>query len=73
MTGPVCRKAVREALNRRIQEVLKSDPQPSRILAERFGVTASIIARMARRLGIKLPTSQYPRTRREQRRKKKEE
>ena len=57
--GPMLRQKEREELHARIRQVLLKDPRPSVVLAQRFGVTADLIRRLARSLGVDLPRSEY--------------
>jgi len=58
--GPLLRKKEREALYTRIQKVLREDPLPTAVLAQRFGVAVGLIRRLACELGVDLPVSEYP-------------
>jgi len=40
-------------------EVMRKDPQPAMILAERFSVEQCLVRRIAHRYGIVLPTTMY--------------
>jgi hypothetical protein len=53
------RKPARLAREARAFELMKKDPQPAAILAERLGLDVSIISRLARRHGIVLPATEY--------------
>lgn len=59
--------AARRELHKRIEHVILTDPMSSDILAQRFGVSAELIRRLARKLGVKLPRGEYLSTRSTQR------